>query len=392
MHSRSVKEYNLKELAQNGLRRGLTTGTCATAATRACLYLLLLDEKREEVDVSLVDPEYFVSLEIKSVERLSETRVRCEVIKDAGDDPDQTHKATLFVEVEKNNKQQIIFKRGVGVGLVTQPGIQVPVGEPAINPGPRQMMIRTVADMLSEADCDPTQGFDITVGCVNGEEIARKTFNPRLGIEGGISILGTTGIVEPKSLASFKASIEVYIRVALGEKPQEIIISPGNLGKKFGQQLLKLPLKQIVQISNFIGYALEKIDIILQEDHARLSTLWVVGHPGKLMKVLSDQWDTHSSKSKPALEDLKNCAIRYDLEDSLLDAFTKTNTVEGVIKYWEETPQIKDFWAQVETAVAHQISKRLKCVDQVRVILFSMGGKRISNQELDMRSYEVHKS
>src|SRR5205823_9649156 len=121
-------------------------------------------------------------------------------------------------------------------------------------PAPREMMRRAAREVLDEAGLhDADAGFDLEIGCENGEEIARRTFNPRLGVVGGISILGTTGIVEPKSMASFKASIEVYVRVALGDRPGEIVVAPGNLGQKFARASLGLPLKHVVQMSNFIG-------------------------------------------------------------------------------------------------------------------------------------------
>ena len=190
---------DLAVLADNGLRRGRTTGTCATAAFKAALMLILRQEAVAEVTVSLPDSRYYLSVPIKEVKRLEDGSARAAVIKDAGDDPDCTDRAVIFVLVRINNGGELRFLAGPGVGTVTEPGIRVPVGEPAINPMPRQMM-RWAADEVLAGE--PNPGFDLEIGCEDGAVIARKTFNPRLGILGGISILGTTGVVEPMSLAA----------------------------------------------------------------------------------------------------------------------------------------------------------------------------------------------
>ena len=170
---------DLSVLAENGLRRGRTTGTCATAAFKAALLLMLREEKTDEVSVSLPDSRYFLRVPIRGVQRLTDGGVRAEVVKDAGDDPDCTDRAVISVRVHVNNAGELRFRAGEGIGTVTEPGIRVPIGEPAINPMPRQMMRWAAEEVLSGA---PNPGFDVEIGCENGAEIARKTFNPRLGI------------------------------------------------------------------------------------------------------------------------------------------------------------------------------------------------------------------
>ena len=220
-------EFDLSALAANGLKRGRSTGSCATAAIKAALYLLLRDQRPVQVKVQLPDGAHYLVVPIKDCQWLDTDTVRAEVIKDGGDDPDCTHGATIFAEVKRNASHDLCFKAGRGVGIATQPGLRVAVGEPAINPIPRQMMRYAVGEILVEissitagsekhASLSFDFGFDLTIGCEQGEKIALKTYNPRLGIVGGISILGTTGIVEPFSLATWIASVEVYVRVALG--------------------------------------------------------------------------------------------------------------------------------------------------------------------------------
>jgi cobalt-precorrin-5B (C1)-methyltransferase len=252
---------------------------------------------------------------------------RAVVIKDAGDDPDQTHRARIFAKVTRNRNGRIVFEAGEGVGVVTQPGLRVAVGEPAINPVPRQMMIDAVQEILGEGDEQTDVGFVLQIGCEEGEQIARRTFNPRLGIEGGISILGTTGIVEPKSKAAFQASIEIYVRVALGDKPREIVLTPGNLGQRFARSFLAIPVKHVVQMSNFIGFTFECVERTLVENDCILPKLWLVGHPGKLAKVLEDVWDTHSSRSGSAVEAVLKVADEFGIKGRLRDSIGTSRTL-----------------------------------------------------------------
>ncbi|HZC34878.1 MAG TPA: cobalt-precorrin-5B (C(1))-methyltransferase CbiD, partial [Chthoniobacterales bacterium] len=299
-----MRRFDLDALTDAGLRRGYTTGSCATAAVKAALLTLLCNESPTEVNISLPDGLHFLNIPIDRITREAGDAVYAEVIKDGGDDPDQTHRARIFAKVQHNNRGVIVFQRGEGVGIVTQPGLQAAVGDPAINPVPRLMMINAVHEVLAESDRSIDPGFNLQIGCRDGERIAQRTFNPRLGIEGGISILGTTGIVEPKSKAAFQASIQVYIRVALGDRPDEIVLAPGNLGQRFARRCLGLPPKRVVQMSNFIGFALECVEQCLAENQHRLPALWLVGHPGKLAKILAEDWDTHSGKSLSAIQSI----------------------------------------------------------------------------------------
>src|SRR5262249_53871185 len=186
-----------------------------------------------------------------------------------------------------------------------EPGIRVPVGQPAINPAPRQMIYTAIEEVLEGAKA---QGYDLIVGCENGKEIAKRTFNPRLGIVGGISIIGTTGVVEPMSLSAYKAAIEVYIRVALADGAARIALLPGNIGTRYANEVLKLSRKQIVQISNFLGFSLEYMDGFLEESQTILPELYLLGHPGKLAKVIDGVWETHSSKSDMAVNAIARVA------------------------------------------------------------------------------------
>jgi cobalt-precorrin-5B (C1)-methyltransferase len=363
------KPFDLSTLASNGLRRGFTTGTSATAATKAALTLLLTGSLPDSVDVSLPDGLHYLSVPI--TETPQETGwASASVIKDGGDDPDQTHLARIIVRLRRNASGKLVFLRGKGVGLVTQPGLRLAIGEPAINAVPRQMMRQALEEVL-ETDSQEL-GFDVEVGCENGESIALRTFNPRLGIEGGISILGTTGIVEPKSLASFMASIAVYVRVALGESPSEIVLSPGNLGQRFARSHLALPLKQIVQMSNFAGFSLDCVSETLEELHHTLPLLWIVGHPGKLAKLIDGVWDTHSHRSAGAVEALLPVAEAH--APLLVDFLRESNSTEAFIERTGGRADVLPFWCATETAIARAVEGRVRGVQEIRVRLFGMDG------------------
>ena len=369
--------FDLAKLAENGLKRGFTTGTCATAAVKAALLKLLCDQNPSEVNILLPGGSSFLTVPIAQMAVEKDGAVRAVVIKDAGDDPDQTHRARIFARVTRNGTGHIVFLAGEGVGVVTQPGLQVPVGEPAINPVPRQMMIDAVHEILGEGDAETQAGFDLQIGCENGEQIARRTFNPRLGIQGGISILGTTGIVEPKSKAAFQASIEVYVRVALGDRPQQIVLTPGNLGQQFARSFLAVPVKRVVQMSNFIGFTLECVRRVLAEDRYILPKLWLVGHPGKLAKVLDDVWDTHSSNSRSAVEAVLRVADEFGIDDRVRDSIGSSRTVEGIIELLRLEAVSRAFWQLVEGKIEAKVGAQLNHVDRISVRLFQMDGKAL---------------
>lgn len=361
--------FDLSEPAPNGLRRGFTTGTSAAAAAKAALLLLLTGKLPTSVDVTLPDGLHSLTIPI-TPEPSANGWSAASVIKDGGDDPDQTHGARIIVRLRQNKSGELRFLRGEGVGMVTQPGLRLAIGEPAINAVPRQM-IRQAIEEVFECDAAPP-GFDVEVGCENGEAIALRTFNPRLGIKGGISILGTTGIVEPKSLASFKASIEVYVRVALGERPNEVVLSPGNLGQRFARSQLSLPLKQIVQMSNFAGFALDCLSNELAILGHVLPRLWVVGHPGKLAKLISGTWDTHSHRSAGAVEALLPLARSEwpSLATLLEDAPSTEAFIESTTGHHDIVP----FWDATGGAIATCVRARVKNVEDIRVRLFAMSG------------------
>ena len=369
-----LTEFSLNELAPNGLRRGQTTGSCATAAVKAALNLLLNGEYCTQVAVTLPDNHHYLVVPVQAVRWLDKQTVRAEVIKDGGDDPDNTHGATIFAMVKKNQLGRVRFFAGKGVGTATQPGLRVAAGEPAINPVPRLMMQQAVAEVLAH---EPPSGFDLTIGCENGESIAKKTFNPRLGIAGGISILGTSGIVEPLSLASWIASIEVYVRVALGGGAQSFAFLPGKIGRKYAKEMLCLPEQRAVQIANFLGDALDFMQQALSEEQRGLDVLWLLGHPGKLAKVLAGTWDTHSSKSAMAMGAVADVAAELGFNSNLVQTLAQANTVEAAIEKLQHESGAPALWMEIERRIAVLVHERAPAASRVEVRLFNLNGKTL---------------
>ncbi|WP_443113237.1 cobalt-precorrin-5B (C(1))-methyltransferase CbiD [Herbaspirillum seropedicae] len=382
-------EYDLAVLAPNGLRRGRSTGSCATAAVRAALYRLLAGVTLQETEVSLPDGRHYLCVPVQAVEMIAPDVAQADVLKDGGDDPDNTHGATIFAQVRRNQSGEVRFFAGQGVGTATMPGLRVAVGEPAINPVPRAMMRAAVAEVQAELrPGEPACGFDLTIGCREGMRIAPKTFNPKLGIVGGISILGTSGIVEPMSMASWIASIEVYIRVALAAcaPGDAVAYLPGKIGRVFVAQELGLPDKRSVQIANFLGDALDFTEQALAEAGRTLPLLWLAGHPGKLAKVLDGVWDTHSSKSNMAMQGVARVAEEMNaagpdvlFDAPLLQQMKEANTVEAIIELvrQQDAARSRRLWCEIEARIATLAQARVPSVARIEVRLFDLEGHQL---------------
>ena len=246
------------------MRYGFTTGSCAAAAAAAACYMLLTGRKKEEM--TILTPKG-ISYTAKLVDiSINESSAACAIVKDGGDDPDITTGAHIVAEVAFLQKeslqkdktdavQQIIIRGGKGVGRVTKPGLDQPVGEAAINHVPREMIEKEVRRIC--ALCDYNGKLQVTISVPEGEEIAQKTFNPRLGITGGISILGTSGIVEPMSSQALLDTIQVELRQKKAMGQQMIAVTPGNYGLDFMKEAFAYDLDKSVKCSNFIGNTID---------------------------------------------------------------------------------------------------------------------------------------
>lgn len=266
------------------LRLGYTTGSCAAAAAKAAAYMLLTGRRLEQVE--LTTPKGIrLTLPVREI-RMEEDRASCAIEKDGGDDPDVTTGTLIFAEVSRQEAPGVTIDGGPGVGRVTRPGLDQPVGAAAINSVPRQMIRENVEEIRRLTG--ETGGLSVTVSVPGGEALAAKTFNPRLGIVGGISIIGTTGIVEPMSEQALIETIRVELRQRRESGAEYVLLTPGNYGADFIRNGLGLDPSSAVQTSNFIGEAVA----MCREQGFR--GVLLVGHVGKLVKIVGGMLNTHS--------------------------------------------------------------------------------------------------
>lgn len=286
------------------LRKGFTTGSCGAAAAKAALYMLLTGSVKDEIEIITPGGALFRT-EVKDIFR-GENRVRCAVVKDGGDDPDVTTGLHVTAEVRAEERTdgdlEIQIEGGPGVGRVTLPGLDQPVGNAAINRVPRQMIekeLSKVAELL-----DFRGRIRVILSVPGGEAAAERTFNPRLGIEGGISILGTTGIVEPMSTRAILDTIRVELnqRKALGDRIAAV--SPGNYGLNFMKETYGYDLNRSVKCSNYVG---DTVDMVREMD---FRGMLLTGHIGKLIKVSGGIMNTHSKEGDARMELLAAGVIR----------------------------------------------------------------------------------
>jgi len=272
------------------LRKGFTTGTCATAATAAAISMILNQDIEEKVTVSTANGVE-VTMDIKDPS-FGELTASAAVEKDGGDDADATHGLLIYSTVTLlPDSNDIEIDGGEGVGRVTQKGLKCDVGMAAINPTPRAMIEKTARQLLG-----PNCGAKIIISVPGGEETAKLTYNSRLGIVGGISILGTTGIVNPMSEESWKASITVELTMLYNQGYRSVVLAPGNYGEDFATNVLGIPPHRIVNMSNFVGHVLKEVQRI------GFTRVLMVGHMGKFVKVAGGIFSTHSKDSDARME------------------------------------------------------------------------------------------
>lgn len=320
------------------LRSGYTTGACAAAAAKSAA-LCLRGEACFVVEIALPDGAT-ATLAIERVEWISPAMARASVVKDAGDDPDITDGMSVVVTLELSGVG-ITFSAGEGVGIVTQPGLQLAPGEPAINPVPRRMIADAIQTVLGTVDCH------VTVSIPGGDAVAARTFNPRLGIAGGLSILGTSGRVIPKSEEAWLRSLLPQIDVALAAGQQTLYLAPGGFGETAAREQLGAPRAAIVQTGNFIG------DMLRACATRNVQEVVLVGHPGKLVKLAAGIFNTHSRFGDARLETIAAIAAAEGVPAPLIATLLDLPTAEAAI------PLLADAgYASVWDAVAARVAER----------------------------------
>ena len=300
-----MEEFVVKEGKR--LRLGYTTGSCAAAAAKAAAWMLLTG--REKTAVTLHTPKGMdLSLSVQDIRR-EEGAVSCAIVKDGGDDPDITAGALIYARVSRIPERDVEIDGGFGVGRVTKPGLDQKPGQAAINSVPRKMIRENLLEVA--AALDYTGGFRVEISVPLGEELAKKTFNPRLGMVGGISILGTTGIVEPMSEQALLDTIRVELRQKRTQS-DFVLLTPGNYGSDFIRDSLGIDPRNAVQVSNFIGDALD----MCKELDFRGAVL--IGHIGKLVKLGGGMMNTHSKYGDCRTEILSAMAGAEGVDSSVI--------------------------------------------------------------------------
>lgn len=357
---------SLKAIPEGPLRTGYTTGACATACAKAALTALITQTEIKEINITLPLGEK-VTFNISNC-KFNKDSATCTTVKDAGDDPDVTHGATIGCTVQFNDTNNVRFIRGEGVGIVTLPGLAIGVGEPAINPVPRKMITDAIQYLTHQHNIN--KGADVTVFVENGEEIAKKTLNARIGIIGGISILGTTGIVKPFSSSAYIASITQGIDVAIANGCNEIVINSGGrseniLRKRFDH----LPEFAFIQYGNWIGDTLEKIH------HSAIEKVQMGIMLGKAAKLAHGELDTHSGKSTWDKQFIYNLAISSGYSEAqcapILDLNMARRLTE-IFPFTEDEPFFRELAArcyEVCGAIIPGVQLNILLIDANDIIL-----------------------
>jgi cobalt-precorrin-5B (C1)-methyltransferase len=372
------------------LRTGITTGACAAAAAKAAATVLLGGQPPTQVEVSLPGGQS-LSVPIlwarlagdesvwhpygcpseSALRNSKDTRTgatgenrtgpaaTASVRKDAGDDPDVTNGLEVVVTVSFAPGAETVFLGGQGVGTVTKPGLQIPPGQPAINPGPRRMIARAIADVTARPMC-------VEVAIPGGAEVAAKTYNPRLGIVGGLSVLGTTGIVRPYCKKALLDSLKCELDVAAACSVRALVLTPGNIGAKAVRRRFTLADEQVIEVGNEWGFVIDA----LAKNYAFEAVL-IAGHPGKLAKLAAGDWDTHSSRSQSAMPFVLSLG-----EKVLGRPIAPATTTEGLFASLGEADR-RRLADELARLVRLSLWNRINHNSQVAVLLADMAGNEL---------------
>lgn len=330
------------------LRCGYTTGTCAAAAAAGAAARLLTGETLPAVRI--ITPAG-VAVEAELLQHAAgEGWAACAVRKDGGDDPDVTDGALIFARVERTDTPGIIIDGGEGVGRVTLPGLDQPVGAAAINSTPRRMIAEQLETAAARAGY--TGGLRAVISVPEGEALAKRTFNPRLGIVGGISILGTSGIVKPMSEAALLDSLYLEMDQRRAAGTEDLLLTPGNYGESFAREVLGLNLDRWCMCSNYLGAAI---------DHAAgagFRSVLVVGHLGKLIKAAAGCMNTHSKTADARRETLTAHAALAGADGALLRALFDSPTTDAGVELLKQAGLLEPVMASIGEALDGQLKRR----------------------------------
>ncbi len=322
---------------RGGMRTGYTTGSCAAAAAKAATLTLLTGQPTAEVSIHLPVGQD-ASFAIHRCQWVGDDRVLCSVIKDGGDDPDATHGAEISVTMSRAIGQDgLKITGGPGVGTVTRPGTGIDVGEPAVTRVPRRMMAESVSAAAQSQGLPADAGFIAQVAVTNGEEIALKTTNARLGVLGGISILGSTGIVQPFSTAAWRASVHLAVDVAATNGLEHLVLSTGTRSEEYSRQFLDLPDMAYIEAGIFSGPSLKRCVMrnIRRATH--------VGMVGKFSKMAMGYFVTHVAGNRVDTEFLANLAAQQGATEAIQQEIREASSA----RHFQEIAQANDLMSVI---------------------------------------------
>ncbi|WP_246798156.1 cobalt-precorrin-5B (C(1))-methyltransferase CbiD [Alkalibacter rhizosphaerae] len=343
------------------LRYGFTTGSCAAGAAKAAAIMLLSDEKISTVSIS-TPKGWELSLSVENA-RVEESSVSCMIRKDAGDDPDSTHGMYIGARVKKTKEAGIRILGGEGIGVVTKKGLDQPVGSAAINSIPRQMILQETRTVIQETGYQG--GLEVTIFVPDGVQRARKTYNSRIGIEGGISIIGTTGIVEPMSEKALLDSLRVELNVIRNNGSHQVIVFPGNYGRQFASDHLDVSMENSIKIGNHFGEVLEMIsDLKFQE-------AVFVGHIGKMVKLAGGIMNTHSHHSDARMEILAAHAGACGADKELLQKILSSATCDDALDHLKKDGRMKPVMEKIMERIEYHLRYKLGQELDLKLLVFS---------------------
>ena len=352
------------------LRTGYTTGSSATAASKAALLSIIKQQKIVEVEITL-PKKTTIKIPVNSCQ-FEKNRAKCSVIKDGGDDPDVTHGAEIIVDLTfSNNKNQIEIDGGEGVGIVTKPGLGLEINKPAINPVPKKMITENLQeigkDILNE------KGIRVVISVPKGKELGPKTDNPRIGIKDGISILGTSGIVIPFSTASYAASIRQNLDVSIAMGNDTVVLTTGGRSEDFAKKIIDLPEHCFVQMGDFSGYTIQ------QCGKKNIKKAYVVGFIGKLAKMATGIKQTHVKGSKVDMNFLAELARKVNADEKIVESIKKANTARHVSEIIQEN-NVNGFFEIICSEVYKHMRKHSEGKVPIDVILFDFEGNVLARE------------
>lgn len=343
------------------LRTGVTTGACAAAAAKAAAILLLSGSEAGQVTIATPNG---AALEFTITDaELADGWAMCAVRKDAGDDPDVTNGMKIFAAVSKA-EAGIEVDGGEGVGRVTKPGLRIPVGKAAINPVPMDMIKAAIREVCGTFAY--TGGIKALISVPGGTETAKKTMNGRLGIVGGLSILGTTGIVEPMSERALIETIKAEIDVRLASGRETLLITPGSYGRAFAQNTLGLDMNNAVKYANFLG---ETLDYICMRS---VKAVTLIGHAGKLVKVAGGVMNTHSKIADCRMEIIAaHCALAGMAREAIRQIMSCA-TVEAAMQVMDKHGVSQSVWESIGKKIGFHLRERTRGRVNIETIVFTL--------------------